>query len=318
MLHAVSTTTMNARTDAVSSARPTRRRDPLATALVRDVELLASIIGERHDGSPLHHDRLGSAGEILEQRFAADGWKTRLHGVAGDERRIVHNVEAERAGTRNADEIVLVGAHYDSCRGGPGANDNATGVATLLALAEMLAAPMGRTVRLVAFANEEPPHRRRRTMGSLVYAEGARARKEKIVAMLSLDCLGFHARPEDRDAQRDLTLVQRLFPVWTHGVFVVGNFRARKLGEQVVSTLRETADLPVHRVVAPEALPLAKASDHWSFAKKGFPAILVTDGAPLRYRHHHKSTDTADRVDVDAHVAITHGIADTVRTLAEA
>lgn len=308
---------MNARTDSVATARSIpRRRDMLGTALVRDVELLSSVIGERHDGSAHHHDRLGSAAEILEQRFSAEGWKTRLLGLAGEERRIVHNVEAERTGTRTPNEIVLVGAHYDSCRGGPGADDNATGVATLLALAETLAAPLGRTVRLVAFANEEPPHTRRRTMGSLVYAETARARKEKIVAMLSLDCLGFHARPEDREAQRDLSLVQRLFPVWTYGVFVVGNFRSRKLNDRVVSTLRQATDLPVHRVVAPEALPLAKASDHWSFWKKGFPAILVTDGAPLRYRHHRKSTDTADRVDVEAHVAITRGITDTVRSLA--
>lgn len=307
---------MNVRT--VSSAPSVRRRDALGSTLLRDVELLASIIGERHDGSPRHHDRLGNAAEILEQRFAAARWKTRLEGLAGDERRIVHNVEAERVGTHHPDEIVVVGAHYDSCRGGPGADDNATGVATLLALAAMLEAPLRRTVRLVAFANEEPPHRRRRTMGSLVYAENARARKEKIVAMLSLDCLGFHVRPEDQEGQRELTVVQRLFPVWTYGVFVVGNIRSRKLNEQVVTALRDSSDLPVHRVVAPEALPLARSSDHWSFWKKGFPAVMVTDGAPLRYRHYHKSTDTPDRVDVEAHVAITHGIANTVRSITEA
>src|SRR5439155_322999 len=83
--------------------------------------------------------------------------------------------------------IVLVGAHYESVIGSPGANDNATGVAALLELSRLAAARnLGTAVRFVAFVNEEPPHFQTAQMGSRVYARQARARGDRIRAMLSL------------------------------------------------------------------------------------------------------------------------------------
>src|SRR5690606_32985277 len=102
------------------------------------------------------------------------------------------NVVAELAGADRADEIVVVGAHYDSAEGTPAANDNGTGTAALLALAEAFAARRpSRTVRFVAFANEEPPHFKTDAMGSWVYARRCREASERIVAMLSLETMGY-------------------------------------------------------------------------------------------------------------------------------
>jgi Zn-dependent M28 family amino/carboxypeptidase len=216
-------------------------------------------------------------------------------------------------------DIVLVGAHYDSIRGGPGADDNATGTAALLALARGLSRGMQRTVRLVAFANEEHPHTRRRTMGSLVHARACRARRERIIAMLSLECLGFHVRDENaRRGDGDLTRLLRLVPVWTDGAFVVSNFRSRRLGEWVASSLQQNGPLPIHRVTAPGFLPLAKSSDHWSFWKNGYPAVMITDAAPLRYRHYHRATDSVERIDAEALAAMTDAVTGTVEALANA
>jgi Zn-dependent M28 family amino/carboxypeptidase len=91
--------------------------------------------------------------------------------------RACHNIVGEEAGIGDSHEIVLIGAHYDSVQGGPGANDNASGVAALLALARALASTrLSRTLRFVAFVNEEPPYIRTKKMGSLLYARACRHR----------------------------------------------------------------------------------------------------------------------------------------------
>ena len=105
-----------------------------------------------------------------------------------------YNLEVEIRGRELADEIVVVGAHYDTVFGCPGANDNGTGVAVLLELARGLAASKPqRTIRLVAFANEEPPFFLNKSMGSRVYAMAARERQEDIHAMLALETMGYYS-----------------------------------------------------------------------------------------------------------------------------
>ena len=302
----------------MTSQRPSTLATPEAGArLMRDVELLSGWLGERHDGSGEHHAHLRAAADHIYERLTAAGWSTRLQPFGGEEGRVVENVQAERLGARAPEEIVVVGAHYDTIRGGPGAEDNATGVAAILALAAELGGPMDRTVRIVAFANEEHPHTRRRTMGSLVHARACRAAGERVVAMLSLECLGFHVSHAAPKARRDaLTLLQRIVPFWTTGAFVVSNLRSMRLADTVASSLCATGGLPIHRVTAPGFLPLAKSSDHWSFWKNGYPAIMITDGAPLRYRHYHRRTDTAEHLDPMALAALARGASQAVDTIA--
>ncbi|HEX2201397.1 MAG TPA: M28 family peptidase, partial [Gammaproteobacteria bacterium] len=86
------------------------------------------------------------------------------------------NIEVSRMGCSRPEQILLVGAHYDSVRGSPGANDNGSGVAALLEIARFFTEVEQPeiTVRLVAFVNEEPPFFMWRHMGSLVYARAAR------------------------------------------------------------------------------------------------------------------------------------------------
>ena len=104
------------------------------------------------------------------------------------------NLEVEIPGHLYPEEIVVVGAHYDTVSDCPGANDNGSGVAALLELARLLddSSPQ-RTVRLVAFANEEPPFFFSNTMGSAFYAARCYDRKEKIVGMLSLETVGYYS-----------------------------------------------------------------------------------------------------------------------------
>ena len=83
---------------------------------------------------------------------------------------------------------------YDSFVGSPGANDNVSGVAALLEIARLLAAKnLSRTVRFVAFVNEEPPFFQTDNMGSCVYASRSRRHGEQIVAMISLETMGYYS-----------------------------------------------------------------------------------------------------------------------------
>src|SRR5206468_3517885 len=77
---------------------------------------------------------------------------------------------------------------------------------------------------------------------------------------------------------------------------LVGNRNSKSLLKTVTASLAG----PLVRCCAltvPENLPGGRSSDHWSFWKNGFPAVMATDTAPLRYRHYHKTSDTPDKLD---------------------
>ncbi len=165
------------------------KRGPVDRAdLARSLEMLATRIGERHAAKP---DSLESAALWFESTVgpANLGYLVERHVFEIGEGREVRNLIAELPGRERRKEILVVGAHYDSLPGSPGVNDNASGVAALVALARAFAGdPQERTIRFVAFANGAGPLND--TTGSLVYANRCRARGETVVAMISLDSLG--------------------------------------------------------------------------------------------------------------------------------
>lgn len=167
-------------------------------SLHRHVLALAGEIGERN---LWRYDRLDTAARYIEGVFRSLGLAVspQEYEVEG---KAVRNIAVECPGVSLPEEIVIAGAHYDTVPGSPGANDNASGVAALLVLAELLRGqPPARTIRLVAFVNEEPPFFQTMRMGSRVYAAQCRRRKENIVAMLSLETIGCYS--EDRGSQQD-------------------------------------------------------------------------------------------------------------------
>jgi Zn-dependent M28 family amino/carboxypeptidase len=160
------------------------------------VEKLAGEIGERN---VFHPARLAEAADYIDQQWQARGHA--VHRQVYPSRDVeVANLEIVRPGITNPDEIVIIGAHYDSVINSPGANDNATGVAALLEISRRLQdqAP-ARTMRFVAFVNEEPPFYRTGEMGSLVYARACKRHGDNIVAMLCLETLGCYSdRPKSQ------------------------------------------------------------------------------------------------------------------------
>ena len=227
----------------------------------------------------------------------------------------VPNLEYSIAGTDLATEIVVVGAHLDAFQGTPGADDNASGCAALLQLARALAGtPQRRTIKLVFFVNEEPPAFWTKDMGSWVYTKQCRTNGDDIVAMLSLESLGYYS--DQPNSQKYPPGLGWLFPNQGNFVAVVGNVSSRSLVRRVVATFRETTAFPAEGAALPGFLPGVGWSDHWSFWQEGYPAVMLTDTAIFRNPHYHRATDTPDTLDFDRMARVVLGIERVVRSLA--
>jgi Zn-dependent M28 family amino/carboxypeptidase len=279
------------------------RRETLIPALQHDVRVLASDIGERNTA---RYGNLDRAATFIDDALESAGVPVcrETYTVRG---RACHNVVAELAGIGDSHEIVLIGAHYDSVRGGPGANDNASGVAALLALARALATNrLSRTLRFVAFVNEEPPYIRTKKMGSLVYARACRNRGDHIVAMLSLETLGCF--PAYDPPLEDPWPAKLLRPLQGKFLALVANMKSRHLAYSVARTFRGGSDLPVRAIALPGFLPGVRSSDHWSFWQCGYPAIMATDTAPFRYPYYHMRYDTPDKLSYRALAEVVIGL----------
>lgn len=284
---------------------------PPADALRRHIDTLAGDIGERH---VWRHPALVQAETYIAAALRTSGYEAAFQPFHVSGVRVA-NVEAVLAGTSRADEAVVLGAHYDTVPGCPGANDNATGIAALLELARRVAGrPHPRTLRFVAFVNEEPPFFRTPAMGSLVYARAARARGDRIAGMLSLETMGYYS--DVRGSQRYPAAVGPFYPDVGNFIGFVSNVRSAPLLMRARRAFRRRSAFPVRAAAVPAAVPGVGWSDHWSFWQSGYPAMMVTDTAPFRYPWYHTAGDTPDRVHVDRLAEVVEGLEHVATVLA--
>lgn len=288
--------------------------DESAAARLRaHVQTLAATIGERNMWRP---EALARAAEYIRMTLAASGYipAVQRFTVRG---RTVENIEAILRGTSAGSEAVVVGAHYDSVIGSPGANDNATGVAAVLDLARRLAGkPRRRTIRFAAFVNEEPPFFQTEEMGSVVYARAARARGDRIAAMLCLETMGYYS--DERGSQAYPGELRDLYPDVGNFIGIVADLRSAQLLESVRRSFAAGTDFPVEASAAPAHLPGVGWSDHWSFWEEGYPAVMFTDTAPFRYPWYHTADDTIDKIQFDRLARVVDGVERAVDDLAAA
>ena len=254
--------------------KSTRRRGQLAAA----VEYIAT--------------ELAAAGlEIERQTYSADGVPST-------------NLDASFPGFTRTSPHLLIGAHYDSAHGTPGADDNCSAVALLIELAHHFGrhSPAA-ALRFAAFANEEPPHFHSGTMGSMVFARQCRSRGDALRAMICLESLGVFS--DDPDTQALPPGVEHLIPKGFRAD--VGNFVA------IIDDGRDPAlfadfcagfSTPAAIPALPATLPHLGVSDHWSFWQCDYPAIMLTDTAMFRNEHYHAASDTPEKLDYQRMAAV--------------
>jgi Zn-dependent M28 family amino/carboxypeptidase len=280
--------------------------------LRQHVSKLAGQIGERN---LVRYEALKDAARYIKTILAAEGLEVNEQPLIVANR-TVENIEVEIGGRVLPEQILIVGAHYDSVVGSPGANDNATGTAALLELVRVLKTrSLKRTIRFVAFVNEEPPYFQTESMGSRVYARRTRERKENVVGMISVETIGHYS--EHSGSQRYPLGFSLLYPRTANFIAFVGNVSSRRLVRRSIQSFRRATAFPSEGAAVPGWVTGVGWSDHWSFWQEGYPAIMVTDTALFRYPHYHAPTDTPDRIDYDRTSRVVSGLVEVIADLAD-
>ena len=280
--------------------------------LEHDVRQLAGVIGERNVFRP---EALHAAAAYIETVWQDQGYAVtrQTYTAAGVPST---NLEISIPGSHRPEEILLLGAHYDSVRGSPGADDNASAVAALLEISRFFAGRRpARTLRLVAFVNEEPPFFTTRRQGSMVYAAAARKRGDDIRLMLSLEMLGYYSsRP---GSQRYPPFLGRFYPDAANFIAFVANLRSRGSMRRLVRAFQAASDFPTAHIATLALVPGVSWSDHRSFWRRGYRAVMVTDTAFYRNPHYHTAGDTPETLNYPKLAAVTEGLARATATLAQ-
>ncbi len=264
---------------------------------------LAGTIGEHNI---FHPDALHAAEAYITKEWQQQGYVVHrqtytVQGVA------CANLEINCTGTSGNDDVILIGAHYDSVLGSPGANDNGSGVAALLELSHLFkAAPPATSLRFVAFVNEEPPFFYWRSMGSMVYAQAARQRRDNIRFMISLETIGCYRNQHGSQAYPPV--LKYFYPDTGNFISFVSNLRSRGVMRHCAKTFAAVTDFPIESIATLAIVPGVSWSDHLAFWRHGYKAFMVTDTAFYRYPYYHTAQDTPDRLNYVPFAEMTNGL----------
>jgi len=301
---------------AVILTQPGVRPRPVAAAVGVDPARLEERVRRLVEGflprDHAHPEVLAAAARDIASDLEAAGGRVREQPFAsGRYRNVIAAFGPETA------ERIVIGAHYDTAGGLPGADDNASGVAVLVELGHLL----GRNrptmlVELVAYALEEPPFFRTRGMGSAVHAESLSRTRTRVRAMISLEMLGYY-RSEPGSQAYPMPGLGWLYPSAGDFIAVVGRWRDVSLVRRIKAAMRGAAPLPVASINAPRWVPGVTLSDHVNFWNHGFPAVMVTDTAFLRNPNYHTAGDTPDTLDYDRLAMVVRQIRAAVEALQE-
>lgn len=299
-----------------SYAGPLDPLDPYQTRL-RDnlkahVEMLARTIGERNMGHP---DGLNKAADYIRQVLVSREYQVTedTYEVNGQKLRILYTT---LPGSKNPTQPFVVGAHYDSVAGSPGADDNASGVAAVLELARMLKTDLpGHPIILAFFPNEEPPYFQTKDMGSLRFAKGFHQGIDRFHGMMSIETIGYYS--DQTGSQKYPAGIGSLYPNTGNFIGFVGDEKSRAMVRSAVGEFRLKTHFPAEGASLPGFVEGVGWSDHWAFWQVGVPAIMVTDTAPFRYPYYHQAGDTPDKLDYDRMARVVLGLKRVALKLAE-
>jgi len=277
----------------------------------RHVFKLSGQIGQRNIWN---HVKLNAAATYIKNTFEQLGYKVTTQEYRAQGKK-VENIEVEKVGTEFPTDYIIIGAHYDTVIGSVGADDNASGTAALLEIARLLKEKrLPYTVRFVAFTNEEPPLFLTDNMGSRQYAKRLKKRGETIIGMLSIESIGYYS--DKKKSQRYPLILGLFYPHTANFIAFVSNFGSRRLLRSTINAFRHDTKFPSQGIAAPKHFVGVGASDQSSFWEQGYPAMMVTDTAYMRFPYYHTEKDTPDRLNYDYMARVVSGLANIVETLA--
>ena len=207
-----------------------------------------------------------------------------------------------------SNERIIVGAHYDSYHEYAAADDNASGVAGLIELARLLShTNLPLQVDLVAYTLEEPPYFGTAHMGSVMHAQSLRKDGVKVKAMLSLEMIGYFSDAPDSQSF-PVSLLRAFYPSRGNFIAVVGSLGEGGMARRVKRAMIGSSSLPVYSISAPRFVPGIDFSDHLSYWKAGYAALMITDTAFYRNHNYHTANDTAEKLDYQRMAMVVAGV----------
>lgn len=283
----------------------------LAARLEKHVRKLAEEIGVRHEKLPGTQERTL---DYIAAEFRALGYDVVDHAceVAGGQ--TMKNLEVEIRGLTHPEKIVIVGAHYDTILASPGADDNASGIASVIELARLLkASNPGCTLRFVAFDREERPNGQHGTMGSQAHARRCRERGENVIAMLAMESLAYYS--DKPGSQLYPPPFNFLYPSVGNFIGFIGDTTSRDLVHKCIASFRSHTAFPSEGVASWRWVPGVGSSDHEPFWCEGYQAVMVTCTAPFRNPNYHTWGDTPESLDYPRFAQVVAGVSRVIRDL---
>jgi Zn-dependent M28 family amino/carboxypeptidase len=280
--------------------------DPIAdlVAQVSQANLTTSIQALEGDRSTAPAQAAAAA--WIEGQLAGFGYAVATQPVASSE-----NLIAVAEGSLHPERVFVLGAHFDTVAGSPGADDNASGVAAVLEVARILAdQPLDSTVHLLFFALEEVG-----IQGSEAYASALAAAGVNVVGMISLDLIGYTCAvpgcqtlipdiPGCLDSQVESTVGDFIgLAANTASIPLMDAFLA-DAAAYVPSLAIETVTV----AGTGTCFPATRRSDHKSFWDEGYAALVLSDGAEARNPHYHQPSDSVATLDLPFATDVTRAV----------
>ena len=260
-----------------------------AKQLETDVRMLSCKIGERN---PVHYENLQRAREWLVRSFTGSVGAPRQQTYAIEGREVA-NIIATKSGTDPELGSIVVGAHYDSAHGTPGADDNASAVAVMLELARRFAQEKTRhTIEFAGFTLEEPPYFRSENMGSMKLAKEWYDSGKKIELMICLEMLGYFT--DEKIQEFPVPGMGFIYPEEGNFIAAIGQLGSPAPVISFSDLLKKHSTLPAVSFSGPRIMAGIDFSDHQSFWNYNYPAVMVTDTAFFRNKNYHTASDTPD------------------------
>lgn len=284
-------------------------REEIRANLLAHLKYLSVDLGDRSVYLP---QNLKAAEDYVFQCFTRMGY-TPWRQTFIYQRQEVSNIIA---GDQQAGGYYILGAHFDTVAGTPGADDNASGVAVLLEVARLARnLTLPRAWTFIGFTTEEPPAYFTPYMGSRFYAKKARKQRDKILGMLCLESVGYY-RQEPGSQSLPITLRFMGYPTTGNFIGLISNRPSKPLLQRLEAAIKQGCRLPTATLAAPlggHLLPEVRLSDHANFWDEGYPAIMLTDTAFMRNPHYHGPGDVLENLDLDNMTELTLGLVNFLR-----
>ena len=280
------------------------QEEQMTENLKKHIKILSEDIGERNF---IQYQNLQRAADYIKQEFTNYGYLPQ-EDTYYSEGKLFRNIIASSKAKLKPDGIIIVCAHYDSVVGSPGADDNASGVAGLLELARLVSREnLNKTVRFLAVPNEEPPLFMSQDMGSTRYAQRAKKNRENILGVICLESIGYYT--EKKKSQSYPFGLNLFYPDKGNFIALVSNFPSHTLLRTIAKEFKKKSSFPLECLVGFSFLtPAISFSDHWSFWRFGYKAVMVTDTAFYRNTYYHTPADVYKTLDFSSMSRVIEGL----------